>query len=483
MLAISVELLHGTIRATGADDTSITGAVDAGEWPPSPARVFSALVAADGTGTRQHVTDGSELLLLERAAPPRIVADRLDAVLRSSLRERFVVKDGSYVHNKTRHTSAVQEYVGRTAVLVRPGTRLAPISPNVVYMWDDLDVDDRTLRALSLRAARVGYLGCSDSPVRVSVSTTPVHRQGAWTPHDEGRVILPVPYDGFLGVLDDAFARTERGEEVRRAWVPNRYVRYRSPGWDQRRPPQGTSLWLRFDPSVSGRRLLAVTESLRAAVLERYSVDVIGGGDEVPGVLHGHGFEGRGHHQAHFLALPDVGHHHARGRLHGAAIALPPATPPDVVEGVRTALWRIKTLAKRGVFETGVRPHGGEKGPLAAAPSRWKGPSRRWVSATPVVHERFQRRGPDLEEVQRWCDHAAVAAHVVRFRVSRVPIIEGALSLHPSEVHRDQGEGRPYSHLEIVLDDAVRGPLAVGRARQFGFGLMLPVGWSERPHA
>jgi len=75
MLAISVDLLHGTFRGASADDTALTGAGnDSGEWPPSPARLFAALVAADGTGPRQRVTDGSELLALEKAPPPSILA-------------------------------------------------------------------------------------------------------------------------------------------------------------------------------------------------------------------------------------------------------------------------------------------------------------------------------------------------------------------------------------------------------------------------
>ncbi len=480
MLAISVQLLHGTIRATGPSDTAITGAGEGGEWPPSPARLFSALVAGDGTGSLQRVTNGSELRLLERAGPPRIVADRLEAVLPSPLRDRFVVVDQLHVDNKSRQTGAVQEYVGRTATVVRPGTRLCPLTPVVTYVWDDVDIDAATLHALTLRAARVGYLGCSDNPARLSVSSDAVADEGAWTPSEDGPVVLPVPYEGFLDALDDAFQRAEQGEAVRRAWVPNRYVRYRPPGDHREATPAPTVLWLRFDPPVSGRRLLAVAEALRGAVLERYTRDVAGDPEGVPSVLHGHGVEGRGYHHAYFLALPDVGHRHARGRLHGAAVVLPPSTAADVVEGVRTALWRVTHLAKRGAFETRLRPHGGEAQPAAARPSRWTGPSRRWVSATPVVHERFRRGGPTLDDVEGWCEHAGVAARPVRFRASRVALVEGALLLHPSEVYRDGRERRPYSHLEVVFEEAVHGPLVLGGARQFGFGLMLPVGPRER---
>ena len=47
MLAIAVEFLHGTFRGD-PDGTANTGRLQRGEWPPSPARLLAALVAADG---------------------------------------------------------------------------------------------------------------------------------------------------------------------------------------------------------------------------------------------------------------------------------------------------------------------------------------------------------------------------------------------------------------------------------------------------
>ena len=71
MLAVSVELLHGTFRGD-PDGTANTGHLTRGEWPPSPARLFAALVAADGTRDRCRVTDGAELAWFERLPPPVI---------------------------------------------------------------------------------------------------------------------------------------------------------------------------------------------------------------------------------------------------------------------------------------------------------------------------------------------------------------------------------------------------------------------------
>ena len=473
MLCISVELLHGTLRATGADDTSITGDSGRGEWPPSPARLFSALVAGDGSGPRCRLTDGEELRALELAAPPRILASSDDAVLRSALRERYVVVDKAA-------GGAVQEYVGRTATAVRAGPRLAPRSKHIVYVWDDLEPDDVVIQALRLRAARVAYFGSADSPARLVVSSAPPVGEDWWVPSDDGEVVVPVPYDGFLDNLDHAFARFSEGEAQRRAWVPNRYTRYRAPR--QARPEtaqEPRAMWLRFSTSVSGRRLLAVTEALRASLLERIDASALALSADDVAIVTGHGFEGTGYQHAHFVALPDVGHLHARGRLHGAVVLLPPGASAEVEQAVLDCLRRTRELAKAQVFRTEMALYGGEVSPAAAHPARWRGPSKHWSSATPVQYERFARHGPSGHEVQRWCEHAGVTARVTSYRLSEIPFLEGAVTLTASEAYRSGHPRRPYAHLEVRFDRPVRGPLVLGGARQFGLGLMFPLRTKE----
>ena len=164
MLSISVELLHGTFRGD-PDGTANTGGLSRGEWPPSPARLFAALVAADGTGEACRVTDGAELEWLERLPPPVIHAD--PNPVHQPLQPRFVVRHGGAPAKGTHH-----EYVGRSGALSRAGVRVAPRPPppHVVYQWDVVPPPDTTLDALRRRAARVGYLGSADSPVRVRVT-------------------------------------------------------------------------------------------------------------------------------------------------------------------------------------------------------------------------------------------------------------------------------------------------------------------------
>ena len=471
MLTIEVDLLAGTIRAGSPDDTALSGSGDEGEWPPSPARLFSALVAAGGTRERCVVGDASELLALESAPPPRIVADAPMHVLGSPQIERYVVVN-------ERSSGAVQNYPARTATLTRPASRLSPITPSIGYIWDDLELSAPQLEALQSRAARVGYLGCADSPVRVRVCESPPESAPAheWRPSESGATFIPVPFAGLLDVLDDAFDRFSTGEPVRRSWLPVARARYEEPGGrsdESTAPP--VVIWLSFGEPVGGRHALCITETLKAALLDLYDRHVAAG-TEVPPVLHGHGFsEDSGYDHACFVALADCGHRHARGRLYGAAVILPAGTPADVVEGVRTALFHLRNLVLPGGRVIAIWPYGGETRPWAANPLRWTSPSRRWVSVSPVVHERRHRHGPDLGEVTRWCVHAGLPAPV-SFRLSPVPLTEGALALRPDEVFHSSSSRRPYSHLEVVFAEPVAGPVVLGRMRHLGIGLMAPVG-------
>lgn len=486
MLAIDVELLFGTIRAGSADDLAITGDSDLGEWPPSPARLLAALVAADGTGDRMRATTGVELALLEQADPPLVVCDRALAaeedpavnrtgLLRSSQHERFVVVDANA------RGSTVQEYPLRRAEAVRRAAVLAPRTGHITYVWPGVRPAPAEIEGLRARAARVGYFGCADSPVRVTVQVLDgdetvgaADGRAVWRPDEDGDAFVETPYPGMLDDLDQQFGAFTAGQWVRRAWIPPNRTSYRVPG-PQVPPivtPMPAVIWLSLPRSVAGRHVLRLTEALRGATISHLQ-ELRGPGAGLPFEVTGHGASTAEWDQVQFLALPNVGYDHSDGRVHGLAVAIPDGVSPAVVEELRVAVSRIVELRLAGgrVVTVERQRWGGN---AAATPGRWTRPSRRFASAFPVVQDRFAKRGPSLDDVVRWCGQAHLPPPVDA-RLHPLPFAPGAVVLMPHEAVRSGRERRPYTHVAVELGAPVRGPVAIGHLRSFGLGLLVPL--------
>lgn len=469
MLVITVRLLHGTIRAGSADDTAMATAGGGGEWPPSPARVFSALVAADGTGERCQVTDGTELRTLENLGAPVIQADH--DVETSNLRPRYVVVDKA-------GDGTVQNYPGRSSTEVHPGTKMSPRTPRIHYVWS-ANLEPHELAALKRRAARIGYLGCADSPVQVSVGTAPpAGPETSWVP-GTGTTELPVAYPGFLDELDRAFASWSAGEAMRRSWIPTQREHYGlATEAEAEATQQPTVIWLELERPLASWKVLRLTEALRAAVLDQADRLAPEGplGQRAPWQLHGHSIPEQiqtPYQLVRYLALPNVGHEHSDGAIHGAAVWIPPATQPATVELIRRAVAQIKRLTSPGI-SVGIAVRGGAGGKRSTQPARWIGPSQRWFSATPVVAERGRRSGPSPSDVRDWFVHAGYPAPAVA-RISPVPSRPGVARLSGKDVHRSDRDRHPFFWLDVKFVEPVAGPLCIGRSRSFGLGLLAPL--------
>ena len=464
MLAISVEFLHGTFRGDGAG-TANTGRLRRGEWPPSPARLFAALVAADGTRQECRVTNGSELEWLEGLQPPVIHAHALPKF--QPLLPRYVVE-----HKDKPSESSHQEYVGRSAALVRPGVRVTTPDPHVVYLWNVAPPSEPILDGLRRRAARVGYLGTSDSPARLRVATEmPRLETDAFKPDQQGDTVINVTKRGDLQILDRIFdAWREHGASVGRSQFPalRHQQRYRSPRSTAPVDRGQVVAWLRLGSPVPGRRVSALTALFKAAVLSQHQT--IHG--EPNQLLHGHGFSERGYEIARYLALPDVGYRWSRGLIRGLALWLPPGSDSTVRRRACDAALATRHLSGYGV-DVRVTQAGDEPRRIAATErQRWCRPSLRWATAFPAIHER--RRALDLQEVAQWCRHAGLP-EPVDFRSARSPLVPGAIDLAPVEVNRPGRPKLPYSHVEVRFAQPVPGPVVIGSGRQRGFGLCVQV--------
>ena len=136
-------------------------------------------------------------------------------------------------------------------VEIRPGVRVAPREPHVVYVWD-VQAPREVVDALRRRAARVGYLGAADSPVRLRVGTSapePEAFEEPFVPDPAGTVAICVSELGDLQVLDTMYhAWTEHGANVARTQFGalRHQVSYRAPGRAPRQDLGTVVAWVAF---------------------------------------------------------------------------------------------------------------------------------------------------------------------------------------------------------------------------------------------
>lgn len=476
MISITVDYLTGCYRANSGEALAGSSGASVAEFPPSPSRLFAALTAGGGTGDNNSIgSDDSELRLLETATPPLIAADAADgpdAVLRSELAERFVVIDKPA-------KSRVQEYAARNSGPNRPGARVSLRTPTITYFWPELEPSEEQFAALVRRGARVGYLGCADSPVRLRVNRTSEEgTRKIWRPLLGERVpttgpmlTMGVPYEGYLDALDRQYAAFRSGQAIPSTRLRRHKVHYHHTDKLLSEAPSSPScIWLRFPRSVTGRRALAIAQALQGAILSHYENLF----DTPPDVLHGHGIS-KGEQHARFIPLPDVHHRHATGRLHGAVIWLPPGTDAGLASQVSIAAHHIQRLTIPGGHEVRVELHDPSiRRPWAAHPQRWTQPSTQFATALPAVFERYTKMTNPLDEISRWCRHAGVA-EPVHVALSHVPFVHGPPRFQAAEVWRKSSRTYPFTHLRLSFAEPQTGPLVIGRGRTHGFGLLVPL--------
>ncbi len=453
-------LLDGFAASDGHDGTPP-------EWPPCPARLFSALVAG-------AEAEGDEAFRWLETQPLPIIHAGETAL--SDPQPQWLVT------NRIQAGGGSANHPGRKNV-ERARYRCWLERPSVSYHWPQAQPDPETVRTLDEAARRVHYLGRPTSPVaiRVHADPPPPSDDATWRPGAEGleRVRLRVPYPGFFDQLRDAY---EHGHRV----DPPIYEHYEPPG---AAPPAleevepAASPWAHFlvlplttRVWIPGERTLEVTGALRAVVL-----DLVGHScPTISPLVSGHGAPPP--HCA-YLALPFTGHEHADGHLLAVAIAVPP--DQHAMRQIRDALdpsgkgtYAIELRNVRGTrslrFEH--NPASLTRVPWGARAERWVKAATRWRTVLPAVLDRApSRRLTEEEAVLETVRNAGLAQWLTAVEVQRAPFRQGDLALRPSHVRRNGTDrARPYRHLRLHFDRPVRGPVVLGALRHFGLGLCVP---------
>jgi CRISPR-associated protein Csb2 len=393
MLAIEVELLTGRYVATDHSDRSRA------EWPPHPARFFSAMVAALHDRDPHDPEERAALLWLEQQPAPQLDVDRhIDETLgRRDVRSVFVpvndvslvgdpeagVRDareklaklelraqtgdaGGEIKKARREVEkqetnfaafiAAQQVVDRasaasalaTAAALLPERRIrqertfpviVPERPTFAFLWPEAEPTDH-LPALRRLCDRVTRLGHSSSLVRCALVDRGI--EPSLVPRPTGEHVLRVVGPGQLERLEGAYARHEAFEA---RVLPSRPQPY---GLPDTLLPEGSRTvfsddWIVLE-RIGGDRPLGSRGSDLAVALRRALIE-LHGHEDLPPVLSGHAASGERADQPHlaFVALPWVDHAHADGSVQGLALVGPRSIAPAERERLLRLLAKWET--------------------------------------------------------------------------------------------------------------------------------------------
>lgn len=436
---------------------------DGAEWPPHPARVFCALVAAAEEGG----SDDDALRWLEALPPPVVLASQSN----SSRLPTFVPT------NQVAATASNR--VGRTNGR-RQWERSLPRRPLVHLVWEQAEPSEATLVQLDRLARRVPFVGRSTSQAIVSAARAAPADVADLERHEAGsnRVErLRVPYPGYLEALRAAF---DEGAPARSV---NRWADYGPPAAAMGPKPRVVAgpwsdlVTLGFDrgAGLDGRLAVRVATAFKKAVLERLGETF---SHEELALVHGHHDGSR--RQCAFLVLPFVDDHYATGTILGLGLALSRDLSPEVRRDLLRLLGFDRDKPRLGHLRVpgltsgkGLKLHHPD-GRKTIQPGRWTRPSAVWRTAYPIGFDRFPHRG------EKAAAHIVAASVLGGFPEPEVevlpgPALRGTPLLRGSDLRRRrEAPQHPAMHAVLRFQEEVRGPVILGHLRHLGLGLCLP---------
>ncbi|MGA3115763.1 MAG: type I-U CRISPR-associated protein Csb2 [Syntrophobacteraceae bacterium] len=466
------------------------------EWPPSPMRVFQALLAGSRTGCHNiewSTVKSDAFRWLERRKAPVIIAP--------SARQAY----GSTVFVPNNDSDEEFDRQNRlTTKHVRPHCLL---SGTLHYLWQIDESEDgsskscaevlcceaRHLIALGWGIDQV--VGCGRIMSEAEATTLPGHRWRAWDGLLPGYRTYRLPIEGSLEDLEavhQSFLRRVNGKQYcpplkLRKFDTVAYLR------ESGLPPRPSAVFelpeeiaFRQEDTV---RVAAMLRSL-ACKLAREDTHKFPGESDL--YVAGHmKEEDQGRPRFSYLPLPTIGHAHADGMIRRLMIAEPLGGDGTHARWAKNRLRREalqpydpKSIALLGKDRTFLCDlwRSESKGVI----DRYVGKSRTWCSVTPVIlpgYDDFKMiKRHDAEQPTKaerlLCKcliHAGIPMEsVAGVTLRRAPFWPG--SQHPRYYHRPDylkdHHARPGWHVRLVFREPFAGPLAIGAGRHCGLGIL-----------
>jgi CRISPR-associated protein Csb2 len=498
-LVIAVRLLDGRYHGVG-------------DWPPSPFRLFQALVAgayggrwrAESAGVQQQ--KDAAFAWLEKLDPPHIAApakiagrattyfvpnNDLDAV-GGNPRRVAEIRTGKVVRPILFAADMPFLYAWPFAGAETPARLLCELAPRLHTLGRGLDPSFAVAEIDDWTAAQVRLLAHGGAVARPCGSAV-------------GDTLVPCPTDGSLaslrtrhGALRNRLADRREGKAAVTLFRQPPKPLFRGVAYD--RPAQRFLFDLRpadgsrpFQP-ITQERVTEVAKAVRDRIAARLTQALPGRTAEIERLVMGRGAsEADKARRVRILPLPSIGMEHTDPAIRRVLIEIPPDCPFAAAD----VLW---TISGQGICNR-VDPETGEilaEGPLLVAAEEARmlrhygindSPARRWQTVTPAALSERRPAGRIGGDARASVEGRATAAVVDALR--HVGIDPAGIAVrvqseppHPKGLRAedfdpDRFDRRSLHHVEIAFPRALRGPLVLGNGRWLGLGLMAPI----REHA
>lgn len=466
------------------------------EWPPSPARVFQALVAGSARGHLLSDVTRSALEWLERLPPPLIASPRARVGSRVDL---FVPNNDADTRDDPRDVSEI-----RTSKVVHP--MLVEDDAPLLYAWTA--TEDTTPAKVIIDAAEdlyqlgrgvdmawaVGEVLDDDGlERRLRNYAGTIHRPSSGTTSK----MLACPEPGSLVSLHERHRTTKLRAEGGKWFFKNApKPRFRGVSYARTQRLILYDLIDRTDDKKSWpwplHHTVKLVEKLRDAAVAKLREGLPESLTQIDQALIGRRADGSNpsppQNRVRFIPLPSIGFEYADRAIRRVVIEIPSGAPLPAAD----LEWAFSGLEPAGGTAPFVLTRASDTGMLR----HYEGPSFHWRSVTAIaLPESAQRRRIEpmrrrkeakdgreraMEEkqavtaVHEALRHAEVRATAVSVRVQREPFEGRGSRAEPFSEETRFAKERLW-HLDIEFDRQVSGPLVIGDGRFLGLGLMSPV--------
>jgi CRISPR-associated protein Csb2 len=455
------------------------------EWPPSPFRLFQALVSGVARQGKLDTDIGVSLAWLETLGPPMILAPQASS---GQIIQRFVPNNDGDVKpdRQTRLTGKIS----------RP--TLMHGEPTVHYLWQIHDASAEVHGAI--QAAR--FISCLGWGIDMAYGYGRILEEDEvallngvrWYPRP--RIVLEhgllrVAKGGSMTDLrsahHSALNRIDHGNPLRTVEKPQVFDRvfYASTERPIGQPyvmfalrnEQGDSYCY---PHAKLIHIAGMTRCAAIGAMEAFPPpDLENATGWVESFIAGHRPKEKSNHkQLSYVPLPSIGHEHADGMIRRVMIMAPFSGEAELFH-----------LAAQLDGEQ-LRPEGGAAGPVLDRISsdgvtrKYIGPSRIWSSVTPVIlpgHD-DHKPGKTIKLIERALAQSGIEQRC-QFTWGAPPNFSNCLSASRYDRNgRRMGYFRPDHlggltavHIRIIFEHPMAGPLIIGAGRHCGLGVLAAI--------